>query len=796
MKKRIPYIVAFAWSVLVIIAAVINILSWNQEKAMSQYEDACIAGNKIYLTEAIEDDCVLYVMDDRGNVRAVTRASAYSKDRKLTQIAHHEQLYGVYEKEIVGVTSTSYEYQIVEFHDNGTVMKETPVLLTGQIGQLSGFSVNDSGFFLTLILEEGASAGVYVAEKELLAEKKGFDFSKTEEEPQPIEMKLLDITSAGEGRKVAAATYEEGRFLTWLDDGSGAEQFTRSREITAAFENRSLNAFQYIKIYRMDLFIYLIMLMAGYMAIVLLVVLLKNRHHTIYTIAVVEVVLFTITLVGAILIPRTQKEIRKEEAERYGFYYMETMVETMGDSNEIDGASKVFSDVYLVRTKDRQVISSTNDFLGVKIDELCPPQIRVALQELEYGNRHAVTEIKIDGQPQQVLGVAVTGGIDPEYVLLGVMDGSGTEEVYHKSQLRCLIYAEILFLIGSALSILLLLRQERELKHLAEGMKAVAGGEKELHKGNIHSKDIAGMWNSLMETSKIIERINYTKYQVFESCYRFAPKNIERILGKDSITEVKGGDNVYVDGTVAIISSDDMEDNGQITADMINRLISVLEKHREEKEGFFVSGQSNLSRLKLLFLEETKDTLQFGTSLIHELKDIGEVESLHASVLLHYSKYLYGIAGTEKQSFPFLISRELREIESFAKWFQRMGVRMVVTEDVKLREGSNNLRYIGYIRIPSQHNEKLAFYEVLDACPVNERRLKQETNAKFQAALKLLGQHDFYFARNMFNEVLKENPQDKMAKWYLFTCEKYLNETRLLGDVCALQRDTRFAENN
>jgi hypothetical protein len=41
--------------------------------------------------------------------------------------------------------------------------------------------------------------------------------------------------------------------------------------------------------------------------------------------------------------------------------------------------------------------------------------------------------------------------------------------------------------------------------------------------------------------------------------------------------------------------------------------------------------------------------------------------------------------------------------------------------------------------------------------------------------LGLFYSNDFYLARNSFSEVLKENPDDKIARWYLFNCEHNLN---------------------
>ena len=104
------------------------------------------------------------------------------------------------------------------------------------------------------------------------------------------------------------------------------------------------------------------------------------------------------------------------------------------------------------------------------------------------------------------------------------------------------------------------------------------------------------------------------------------------------------------------------------------------------------------------------------------------------------------------------------------------------------------VRYLGYLLL-SDSQERIRLYEVLDACPLREGKQKALTDQKFQKGLSLFYQHDFYLARSTFNEVLRENPEDSMAKWYLFTCEKYLNETHRKGDICRLHPES-FAAND
>ena len=70
---------------------------------------------------------------------------------------------------------------------------------------------------------------------------------------------------------------------------------------------------------------------------------------------------------------------------------------------------------------------------------------------------------------------------------------------------------------------------------------------------------------------------------------------------------------------------------------------------------------------------------------------------------------------------------------------------------------------------------KFHLYEVLEVYPERERQARIEMLAKFEQAIKLFYQADFYFARTLFTEILKACPNDALTKHYIFKCESCLN---------------------
>ncbi|MPN54166.1 hypothetical protein SDC9_201835 [bioreactor metagenome] len=66
-------------------------------------------------------------------------------------------------------------------------------------------------------------------------------------------------------------------------------------------------------------------------------------------------------------------------------------------------------------------------------------------------------------------------------------------------------------------------------------------------------------------------------------------------------------------------------------------------------------------------------------------------------------------------------------------------------------------------------------FEVLDVYSDVARLRKTGADAKFQEGVRLFYKNDFYLARNAFSAVIKACPEDGIARWYLFACERYFS---------------------
>ncbi|MDO4292925.1 MAG: hypothetical protein Q4C65_06800 [Eubacteriales bacterium] len=342
-----------------------------------------------------------------------------------------------------------------------------------------------------------------------------------------------------------------------------------------------------------------------------------------------------------------------------------------------------------------------------------------------------------------------------------------------------------ILLIGTLLLASVTALQGAELGRMVRVMNRVGEGKEEWEweagglqkkRYRIYSREMRSLWNSLGQIVMGVARIHYDKYRRLQTYYRFAPKRIEELLNKNSILDVAAGDSVHTSGVLALVSmpgAGRMEEKEYIGR--MNARYLALCRVWKEYGGIFLAGGRDLTMLELMFTEQTNKALNFGMDAVAACMRERLPGEDGIFVLLHRTGFVYGVAGDEEQASAFVLSDEMKFLEKYTDRLRRAGIRMAVTDTVyEVVEKEASCRYIGFIE---GEGRSFQLYEILDACSAKERRRRLETISRFREGLSLYYQDDFYLARSAFTEVLKECPSDEVAKWYVFACERCLNQT-------------------
>lgn len=442
-------------------------------------------------------------------------------------------------------------------------------------------------------------------------------------------------------------------------------------------------------------------------------------------------------------------------------------------------ARYTFDGIWLVRKDERGVYRESfpagkADFVWENLQAAAVPLIGRALRS------RATVWQEYEGETT-MFAVADQSRLVPAYALVVLVSRKPLLETLAGLKTQYFYYSLLFLAAATLLVVLVVLLQEKEMHRILRLLvRAAKGGEetasilKRAEKSLFcrANNETQALHSSLRQIAINTERMNYFKYQILRAYYRFAPKEMERILGKQSILDVAFMEQAELESTVAFVSFAVRKDlSGGEYLRQMNRNYALLCEGRREFGGSIVSGGSNPGVMLVLFYEENRNALQFGIRMT--VRELADQMAGQVFVCLHRAPLLYGVAGDEEQSFSYLYSEEVSILQKYTDSLRAMGIRMVVTacvwETAKEEAAS---RYIGYIE---EGKERFDLYEILDVYPEEERSKRLADRADFQQALALYYRRDFYLARNLFLDILRHCPGDKVAKRYIFQCESGLN---------------------
>lgn len=802
MKKRVGVIINCIWiAVLVVIGVTDCWLGYRNPAGYVSDTHMAQAESFLYATDNSDGAAKLYRIADDGEVVTVVEADGAGEGYRCAGILAGQNVSVLMEGWYTEDGVYKNQYRIAEYtQDLVWISSSLPIRLDGY-GRLTGFSADDGGYYLTVVDGNGKSASVYRVPREESE-------NTAEETEEPLIAEEVTMTATADGRAILQARYQRGKMLLYLDDGSGAENFVPDAEMIALFQGRHCTVKQYLGSHMELIFRYVVILFSGLLILVIAESMLQKKSRLVCMIAAMEAVLLLLVAGNVLFAFYMEYGKEADKCRELSAVYLKQLADNEAFQEAVpedmqeyytsgayynqdyemkklvygNGVSAYFREACLVRVSDGTILAGTGIWNGQLIAELYTDVAQQLATRAVNEEKYLSAEVKI-GERKYFLGSMPTA--QDGYALIGVLSTNFVLYQWGDVLIRDSLIGLAVYALLSVLGIAFLTAQSRDIGKLKNVMLRVAGGSQDIQRPDVHGIDMESMWNSINETDKTLKKMNYSKLQIFEAYYRFAPKEIEKLLEKNSIMEVASGDERRLAGSMAIVGIDPAGKDA--TLENRNRFLEALERRQREQGGITVSSDARLSVLKLLFPTEKGDTVQFAVDLIRDFPENVHRNGIPATVFLFRSQFTYGVAGTETQCFPFLDTRDEFRQDEYAAWLGTLGLRVVVTEDI-MQNGcrDKDTRYLGYV---SANGGKVKLYEVLDACPNRERIAKLQTKEKFEQALQLFYQYDFYLARSTFSELLRELPEDRIAKWYLFACEKHLNEAHGEAIDCGLHYD-------
>jgi len=259
---------------------------------------------------------------------------------------------------------------------------------------------------------------------------------------------------------------------------------------------------------------------------------------------------------------------------------------------------------------------------------------------------------------------------------------------------------------------------------------------------------------------------------------RFVPYEFLRALGKETITEVRLGDQVARTGTVLF---SDIRGYTRIAERMspdetfafinayLGRMGPVIQQNKGFVNQFYGDG------IMALFLREPEDALKAAIGMMHTLHHYNQERKdkqrdlLHIGVGLHVGSLMMGMIGDTKRLDTGLIADTVNITSRLEGLTKHFGVNILLTEQVydKIdRPEEYDIRYLGKVLVKGRQ-ESLSIYECFSGDPALVREMKLATRDRFEEALQAYFRKDISKAIELLAELVAEFPEDLTANHFL-----------------------------
>lgn len=323
--------------------------------------------------------------------------------------------------------------------------------------------------------------------------------------------------------------------------------------------------------------------------------------------------------------------------------------------------------------------------------------------------------------------------------------------------------------IASLFNLCFVLLQNQDIMVLCKDMGNISAGNFSLTKPLGTSKETLTLWRGMNEVKYLYETYKYIQETTMAAVVRFLPHNLVSMFKAKSLDELKPGGSVSVSGTLMSL---------KVGQGITNEMVGLVENYERKAGGTLLTTECSSSEIKMLFTGED------GGEVTNGLVFYSDLEDKKACSLYFKDVFTISVVGTQTKSILDISSRYMNAMDELAHWFYRMGLRMVISDEVKNAENIDSpLRTIGYCII---NGEKHYFHEVLNAYEESVRGLRLSCLSDFNSTMELFYQENYYLARTGFSDILKIDPRDELSRWYLFVCEKYLNDPDITVRSCAL----------
>lgn len=385
-----------------------------------------------------------------------------------------------------------------------------------------------------------------------------------------------------------------------------------------------------------------------------------------------------------------------------------------------------------------------------------------------------------DHMGERIISITPVGGTAGRSVYLyetGVY--TAKVDAYQQIYIRNFLWICAAFLIVLAVLLTALyMRILLPLSEIRQGMELFADGNRDIRIEPETQDELAGISRVFNKMADDIDLQILNLKNLSDIYYKFMPMSIIRMLKQDNLGNLMPGS--CMKGTYTVLSiqlkSSVSSDNLQEKAREMNRFFNLINDQAVKQGAMPIVDNSNLSGILLICPNGVGSAIQTALTILANV-DVHNAQvmeqngnPLQMSVVLHKTEVSVVICGDEKQYIPATVIPDMDKILTGKERFLELDTRLFITAEA-IREikdpGEYGLRYVGKLGVESWDN---GFYECYDDRDAEKIHMIRISDSNFRKAVKLFEEGYLYEAKNLFAMVLQDNPDDQIAKYYIFRC--------------------------
>jgi len=279
----------------------------------------------------------------------------------------------------------------------------------------------------------------------------------------------------------------------------------------------------------------------------------------------------------------------------------------------------------------------------------------------------------------------------------------------------------------------------------------------------------------------------YTHVKELNIAYeRFVPHEFLHILNKESILEVKLGDQIQKNMTVlfsdirsftALSETMTPEENFRFINSYLSKMGPIVREHRGFIDKFI--GDSIMA----LFDQKADDALEAAVAMLLLLNEYNEGRRragylpIKIGIGINTGKLMLGTLGDKGRMEGTVISDAVNLASRLEGLTKLYGTPLLISEYTfhNLSDSTKYItRFIDRVKVKGKA-KPVTIYEVMDADSPELQKKKLATIKTFEKGCQAFQARDFSQAEILFKECLSQNPEDKACQVYIDRCRHFQN---------------------